>query len=118
MCDWTIKLSCPRCGEVTTPVTHGRPTDAGTEIRAVVGCVPCGIEWMMSVALEQISGRPPSARDWVERKVGQRFTVPELLNLPGAPPRNAINAATRLMERDGVIRRLPGDALTVTWERV
>lgn len=114
MCDWTIKLSCPRCGEATTPVTHGRPTDGGTRIVAVIECSVCRAEWMMSVPLTAVSAGRPNTTEWILRHAPRRFTVGQLADLPGSPQRGSIGTTLTRLADEGRLRRVGGDPMV--WE--
>ena len=44
-------VTCARCGGSCSHVTSGRPTDLGTETRAVIRCDDCGQRWLLVVKL-------------------------------------------------------------------
>lgn len=49
---YSIVLTCPRCGSQLDSVTEGRPTENGTDIRAICECPECAARWLLVVKMD------------------------------------------------------------------
>lgn len=48
---YTLTLSCRRCGHEVMPVAQGKPQDGGDQIRATCECEECGARWLLAVVM-------------------------------------------------------------------